>query len=77
MYTAPYGTKEGGWFGLVLLFLYFGFTLASADNIGLLLNEDDSFKRYPAIGKATYGRMGVKFVAVCVTNQFIYSSNFI
>ncbi|GJQ91775.1 amino acid transporter AVT1C [Tanacetum coccineum] len=66
LYTAPYGTKEGGWFGLSLLFLYFIFTLVSSCNIGLLLDENRSIKTYPQIGKGTYGVMGIRFVMVLV-----------
>lgn len=71
LYTAPYGTKEGGWFGLVLLFLYCGFTFGSCYYIGLVITDTRLITTYPDIGKIAYGKRGAYLVTVCVHSYVV------
>ncbi|GJX82545.1 amino acid transporter AVT1C-like protein [Tanacetum coccineum] len=65
LYSTPYALMEGGWFGIVLLFVYWSCALYTSLELGMCMNEyEATVFTYQEVGEYAYGRTGHLIVSV-------------
>lgn len=62
--TTPYALKEGGWLGLVLLFLLSAISCYTGILLRRCLDSAPGLSTYPDIGQAAFGNTGRLIIAV-------------
>ncbi|KAK1409621.1 hypothetical protein QVD17_36148 [Tagetes erecta] len=66
--SIPYAVKEGGWVGLLLLFLYGVLSFYTGILLRYCLDSQPGLETYPDIGQAAFGTMGRLIISVSLLN---------
>jgi len=67
--STPYAAKEGGWFGLSVLFLFAIISFYTGLLLRSCLDSDPELETYPDIGQAAFGTTGR--IAISVSLPFM------
>lgn len=62
--STPYAAKEGGWLGLMILFIYGLLSFYTGILLRYCLDSESDLETYPDIGQAAFGTTGRIFVSV-------------
>ncbi|KAG8376922.1 hypothetical protein BUALT_Bualt09G0114500 [Buddleja alternifolia] len=74
--STPYALKEGGWFSILLLFIFGAITCYTGILLKRCLDSSSQLQTYPDIGQAAFGLSGRIFIASsCVELLIMMSDN--
>ncbi|CAE6038233.1 unnamed protein product [Arabidopsis arenosa] len=62
--STPYAAKEGGWLGLMILFVYGLLSFYTGILLRYCLDSESDLETYPDIGQAAFGTTGRIFVSI-------------
>ncbi|KAF8084877.1 hypothetical protein N665_0694s0010 [Sinapis alba] len=62
--STPYAAKEGGWLGLIILFIYGLLSFYTGILLRYCLDSESDLETYPDIGQAAFGTTGRIFVSI-------------
>ncbi|EOA26900.1 hypothetical protein CARUB_v10022989mg [Capsella rubella] len=62
--STPYAAKEGGWLGLMILFIYGLLSFYTGILLRYCLDSESDLETYPDIGQAAFGTTGRIFVSI-------------
>ena len=62
--STPYAIKEGGWIGLLILFLFAAISCYTGILLRRCLDSESGLETYPDIGQAAFGTIGRIFISV-------------
>ncbi|KAL1209823.1 Amino acid transporter AVT1C [Cardamine amara subsp. amara] len=62
--STPYAAKEGGWLGLMILFIYGILSFYTGILLRYCLDSESDLETYPDIGQAAFGTTGRIFVSI-------------
>lgn len=66
--TTPYAAKQGGWLGLLLLFLFGSISFYTGVLLKRCLDSAPGLQTYPDIGQAAFGKSGRVCISVSIRN---------
>ncbi|CAA7052035.1 unnamed protein product [Microthlaspi erraticum] len=73
--STPYAAKEGGWLGLMILFVYGLLSFYTGILLRYCLDSESDLETYPDIGQAAFGTTGRIFVSACCVEYIILESD--
>ncbi|KAF3579218.1 hypothetical protein DY000_02028985 [Brassica cretica] len=73
--STPYAAKEGGWLGLMILFIYGLLSFYTGILLRYCLDSESDLETYPDIGQAAFGTTGRIFVSACCVEYIILESD--
>jgi len=73
--TTPYAVKEGGWLGLLLLFVLSAICCYTGILLRHCLESAPGISTYPDIGQAAFGNTGRLIIAVSTHCMNVYNSS--
>lgn len=66
--STPYAIKQGGWLGLVILFVFAALSYYTGVLLAYCLDSEPGLETYPDIGQAAFGTAGR--IAISVSSSF-------
>ncbi|KAI7745756.1 hypothetical protein M8C21_021939, partial [Ambrosia artemisiifolia] len=73
--STPYAVKEGGWVGLLLLFLFGVLSFYTGILLRYCLDSQPGLETYPDIGQAAFGTTGRLVISACCVEYIILESD--
>ncbi|PON41719.1 Amino acid transporter, transmembrane domain containing protein [Trema orientale] len=74
--STPYAVQQGGWLGLVILFLFAGLSYYTGVLLAYCLDSEPGLETYPDIGQAAFGTTGRIAISVSLVFQISSPLNF-
>lgn len=67
--STPYAVREGGWYGLSILFIFAMLSFYTGILLRHCLDSQPGLETYPDIGQAAFGTVGRIVISVSLTNK--------